>query len=452
MKIAASFSMGRLAPKHNLNIDGIRGLSPNVTAQLIKDDIVIIDNLRTGSGTYQTIDEYTDRKLQPYSDQYNAKQRRQDRCITTGYSEWHRNNGTLSQGKGELAYEAVLQYGTHEDIGGEYYSPQTSPERKAELKAQFEQVYREWIADLQRDFPHMEIIYAVIHYSEVEGTPHCHVCLQPQADCSRGLSKQISIGRALAQDGIERLETRAEAEQAGGYQLARFYQHFHHHYQNPSLEKLGYEIKEEQHGLKHMEKDGYSVVIAQAHEQADSLVQAAQSRQEYVKAEIDKVKAQTMNLVHQAQEAAEAAKTEKAKAEEAQALAQLEQAKAEAQAEAIRQEAEAAQMEKQRAEQARILAEQERAKVEAETGAFKQRTRAEAYARCAELEGQLVQAQAYINEQEGIIAKLRDKMEQVKMYLMEFNAVQHFYDWVMQFYPTQQEQEISHDDYDTRSR
>ena len=159
-----------------------------------------------------------------------------------------------------------------------------------------------------------------------------------------------------------------------------------------------------------------------------------------------------MNLVHQAQEAAEAAKTEKAKAEEAQALAQLEQAKAEAQAEAIRQEAEAAQMEKQRAEQARILAEQERAKVEAETGAFKQRTRAEAYARCAELEGQLVQAQAYINEQEGIIAKLRDKMEQVKMYLMEFNAVQHFYDWVMQFYPTQQEQEISHDDYDTRSR
>ena len=129
-----------------------------------------------------------------------------------------------------------------------------------------------------------------------------------------------------------------------------------------------------------------------------------ESRQEYVKAEIDKVKAQTMNLVHQAQEAAEAAKTEKAKAEEAQALAQLEQAKAEAQAEAIRQEAEAAQMEKQRAEQARILAEQERAKVEAETGAFKQRTRAEAYARCAELEGQLAQAQAYINEQEGIIA------------------------------------------------
>lgn len=452
MKIAASFSMGRLAPKHNLNIDGIRGLSKNVTPVLIKDDVVILDNLRTRNGTYQTIDEYTDSKLQPCIDQYNAKQTRQDRRITTGYSEWHRNNGTLSQGKGELAYEAVLQYGTHEDLGGEYYSPQTSPERKAELKAQFEQVYREWVADLQRDFPHMELVYAVIHFSEEEGTPHCHVCLQPVADCSRGLSKQVSIGRALAQDGIERLESRAEAEQAGGYQLARFYQKFHHEYQNPTLEKLGYEVKLEQHGIKHMDKDGYSVVIAQAHEQADSLVQAAQSRQKFVNAEIDKVKAQTMNLVYQAQEAAEAAKTEKAKAEEAQALAQLERARAEAQAEAVRQEAEAAQMDKQRAEQARILAEQERAKVEAETSEFKQRTRAEANARAVELEWQLSQAQAYIAEQEGMIAKLRDKLEQVKMYLMEYNTVQHFYEWVMRFYPPQQEQEISHDDYETRSR
>lgn len=58
MKIAASFSMGRLAPKHNLNIDGIRKLSPNVTPALIKDDVVIVDNLRTGSGTYLSIDDY----------------------------------------------------------------------------------------------------------------------------------------------------------------------------------------------------------------------------------------------------------------------------------------------------------------------------------------------------------------------------------------------------------
>ena len=122
MKVAASMSVGRLAPKHSLDIDGIRAISPNVTPSLIKDDVVIIDRLKRPDGSHMTIEEYTDQTFQPYIDQYNAKQRRKDRQIQTGYCEWHRSNGTLSQGKGELAYEAVLQYGTHEDIGGEYYA------------------------------------------------------------------------------------------------------------------------------------------------------------------------------------------------------------------------------------------------------------------------------------------------------------------------------------------
>ena len=276
MKIAASMSVGRLAPKHSLDIDGIRAISPNVTPELIKDDIIIIDRLKRPDGSHMTIEEYTDQTFQPYIDQYNAKQRRKDRQVQTGYCEWHRSNGTLSQGKGELAYEAVLQYGCHDDLGGEYYSPDTTPERKAQLRAEFEGVYRQWVTDLERDFPHMTIVFAVAHFSEVEGTPHLHVCLQPQADCSRGLAKQVSIGRALAQDGIERLDSREEAQQAGGYQLARFYQRFHHEYQNPSLQRLGYEIKAEQHGLKHMEKDGYAVVM----EQANKIVQESKERAE----------------------------------------------------------------------------------------------------------------------------------------------------------------------------
>ena len=280
MKVAASMSVGRLAPKHSLDIDGIRSISPNVTPSLIKDDIVFIDRLRRPDGSHMTIEEYTDQTFQPYIDQYNSKQRRKDRQIQTGYCEWHRGNGTLSQGKGELAYEAVLQYGSHDDLGGEYYSPDTSPERKAQLRAEFEGVYRQWVADLERDFPHMTLVFAVAHFSETEGTPHLHVCMQPQADCSRGLAKQVSIGRALAQDGIERLDSRAEAEQAGGYQLARFYQRFHHEYQNPTLQRLGYEIKAEQHGLRHMEKDGYSVVMEQATQEADKIVQESRERAE----------------------------------------------------------------------------------------------------------------------------------------------------------------------------
>ena len=129
MKIAASMSVGRLAPKHSLNIDNIRVISKNVTPKLIKNDVILIDRLKGQNGKHMTIEEYTDQHFQPYIDQYNAKQRRKDRQIQTGYCEWHRGNGTLSQGKGELAYEAVLQYGTHEDIGGEYYAATTSQER-----------------------------------------------------------------------------------------------------------------------------------------------------------------------------------------------------------------------------------------------------------------------------------------------------------------------------------
>ena len=298
MKIAASMSVGRLAPKHSLNIDGIRTISKNVTPKLIKNDVILIDRLRSQDGKHLTIEEYTDQHFQPIIDQYNAKQRRKDRQIQTGYCEWHRGNGTLSQGKGELAYEAVLQYGTHEDIGGEYYSLNTSAERKAELQEEFEAVYCEWVESLQRDYPHLTILYAVIHFSEVEGTPHLHICFQPEADCTRGLAKQVSIGRALAQDGIERIDTRAEAEQAGGFQLARFYQRFHHEYQNPTLQRLGYEIKAETHGLKHMEKDGYAVVMADAQQKAQKLVQTAEQRKQRVEEETDRIKRKTLNAVY----------------------------------------------------------------------------------------------------------------------------------------------------------
>ena len=81
MEVAASMSVGRLAPKHSLDIDGIRAISPNVNPSLIKDDVVIIDRLKRPDGSHMTIEEYTDQTFQPYIDQYNAKQRRRDRQI-----------------------------------------------------------------------------------------------------------------------------------------------------------------------------------------------------------------------------------------------------------------------------------------------------------------------------------------------------------------------------------
>ena len=390
MKVAASMSVGRLAPKHSLDIDGIRAISPNVTPELIKDDVVIIDRLRRPDGSHMTIEEYTDQQFQPYIDQYNAKQRRKDRQIQTGYCEWHRSNGTLSQGKGELAYEAVLQYGSHDDLGGEYYSPDTTLERKAQLRAEYEGVYRRWVADLERDFPHMTLVFAVAHFSETEGTPHLHVCMQPQADCSRGLAKQVSIGRALAQDGIERLDSREEAKQAGGYQLARFYQRFHHEYQNPSLQRLGYEIKAEQHGLKHMEKDGYAVVM----EQADKIVQESRERAEIT------------------EKARKAAQKDLDLLETKQLMVELEVDEATQTAEAARQAAQ--------------RAIQQKAEAEANKAAIQAQARYEAEATVRQLEAEIQEKNSIIHSLSAECEKLKTKLSRLRDYLQERNILGEF--------------------------
>ena len=394
MKIAASMSVGRLAPKHSLDIDGIRAISPNVTLSLIKDDVVIINRLKRPDGSHMTIEEYTDQAFQPYIDQYNAKQRRKDRQIQTGYCEWHRSNGTLSQGKGELAYEAVLQYGSHDDLGGEYYSPDTALERKAQLRAEYERVYRQWVADLERDFPHMTLVFAVAHFSETEGTPHLHVCMQPQADCSRGLAKQVSIGRALAQDGIERLDSREEAKQAGGYQLARFYQRFHHEYQNPSLQRLGYEIKAEQHGLKHMEKDGYAVVM----ERADKIVQESRERAEIT------------------EKARKAAQKDLDLLETKQLMVELEVDEATQTAEAARQAAE-------RAIQSKVEA-------QATEAAIRAQARYEAEATVRQLEAEIQEKNSIIHSLSAECEKLKTKLSRLREYLQEKHILEGFLQWV----------------------
>ena len=412
MKIAASMSVGRLAPKHSLNIDGIRAISPNVSPFLIKEDVVIIDRLKRTDGSHMTIEEYTDQTFQPYIDQYNAKQRRKDRQIQTGYCEWHRNNGTLSQGKGEMAYEAVLQYGCHDDLGGEYYSPDTTPERKAQLRAEFERVYRQWVADLERDFPHMTIVFAVAHFSEVEGTPHLHVCLQPQADCTRGLAKQVSIGRALAQDGIERLDSRAEAEHAGGYQLARFYQKFHHEYQNPSLRRLGYEIKTEQHGFKHMEKDGYSVILEQAQQEADKITQESRKQLEI---------------------------TEKAKKQAKKDLDILETKQLFAEMELENQKQKATEA-AQNAEQARLAAEQaiqRKAEAQAAEAAIREQARYEAETTIRLLEAQLHEKDNIIHELLVETEKMKYKISKLREYLQEKKIIENFMAWLKGVVPKQ---------------
>lgn len=249
MKIGASFSVGRVAYSHDMRISN----TSNVDLSLSQDNITLVDVLRGRS-----IEEYTNEKMQPVIDAYNEKQKRSDRKINTDYCTYFNSQ----KNHGQLVYEAVLQFGEHETLGGEYYSPTTPIRRKEELKRQFLKVYHQTLSDMRRDFPHMEIVYAVIHFDEPLGTPHMHVAFQPIGEnYKQGLSKQVSVGNALSCDGIERLKSRAEAQELGGYQLSRFYKTIRHKYLNRILtEDYGYEIKEEQHGIKHDEPDIFKAV------------------------------------------------------------------------------------------------------------------------------------------------------------------------------------------------
>ena len=239
----------------------------------------------------------------------------------------------------------------------------------------------------------MTLVFAVAHFSETEGTPHLHVCMQPQADCSRGLAKQVSIGRALAQDGIERLDSREEAKQAGGYQLARFYQRFHHEYQNPSLQRLGYEIKAEQHGLKHMEKDGYAVVM----EQADKIVQESRERAEIT------------------EKARKAAQKDLDLLETKQLMVELEVDEATQTAEAARQAA-------QRAIQQKVEAEASKAAIQAQA-------RYEAETAVRELEAQLWEKNSIIHALQAETDKLKQKVFALKEFLEERSIFETFLSW-----------------------
>lgn len=444
-------SVGRLAPKHSLDLEVVRPMSKNVDKALIKDDIILIDRLQGRS-----IEEYTNDRFRPVIDAYNKKQKRKDRRINCDYVEWHKNNGTLSQGAGQLAYEAVLQYGTHEDLGGEYYSPDTSPERKEEIKQEYLSVYKEWVGILQEKYPHMELLYAAIHMSEPAGTIHLHTCFQPVGDCTRGLSQQVSIGRALTQDGIERISSREEAKQAGGYQLARFYKEFHHKYQNPTLQRLGYEIKEEKHGIKHMEKDGYAVVMEQAEKKAQEIVKAAETRKERVNVETEKIKVQTLELVKQKhdevkhlEQKKQVAKKEldeietkamfaamdiKTKQKEAstKALATLEQANEEAEhiianaSSKALEAVEAAKKAKLDAEQA----ERKKAAAIAAEAAIRTEAKQAAEIEVRELKAQLKEKDSVINKLNAKIGELSEKLTKLRQYLQEKNILQNFLSWV----------------------
>ena len=248
MEMSGSFSRGRVAYEHDVRITKTKSVDEKRTG----DNLVIEDNIQDfiaqGMSQKKAIEAYINQEMQPFIDEYNSKQKREDRKIKVPYCEYWKTNDKVNHGK--LTYEFVGQIGEHETNGRGFYEA-TGEERERQVKI-YRATYKNCVEEFKKRYPHMRVLWATVHLDEPGGTPHFHICCVPIGEgYKQGLSHQVSIGNALACDGIERAMTRWE-----GFQMTRMYDDVITNIVKPKIAKLfpTAKIKEVVHGRLHKTK------------------------------------------------------------------------------------------------------------------------------------------------------------------------------------------------------
>lgn len=210
-----SMSVGRVAIMHDIRAE----YSANVDPTRTHNNEIFVDRLKAFN---YDIEAYTNNRFQHAIDTYNAKQRREDRKKNKPYTEllaeenakllakakYNREHGinTSVRKPTKLAHEYVLQIGDKNTNGA--LDPNT------DMKANREYA-RQVVEEIQRKYPHANILLATYHADEA--TPHLHLLIQFVGDdYKQGLPEQISMSKALEQDGFERSQNR------GNYAINRF--------------------------------------------------------------------------------------------------------------------------------------------------------------------------------------------------------------------------------------
>lgn len=243
--MSGSFSRGRASYDHDVRITKTK----NVDKERSSDNLVIEDNIKEfikqGMSQKEAVEAFINREMQPYIDEYNSKQKREDRKIKVPYCDYWKTNDKINGGK--MLYEFVGQIGEHKTNGTEYYDAKGV--EKEVLKALYQDTYENIVKEFKEKYPHMKVLWCTVHLDEPNGTPHFHIACVPIGEgYKQGLSHQVSIGNALACDGIERAKTRQE-----GFQMTRMYDDIITNTIKPKIEMLfpDAEIKEVIHGRLH---------------------------------------------------------------------------------------------------------------------------------------------------------------------------------------------------------
>ena len=125
--------------------------------------------------------------------EYNAKQKRNDRKITTGYYEdqfgrGYSPNVVTSADKRHSFYEDIVQIGDMKDTGVGTVDAEIAKE-----------VLTEYMNGFEQRNPNFKVFCAVLHMDEA--TPHLHIDYVPVGHYSRGITVQNGIAQALKEMG-----------------------------------------------------------------------------------------------------------------------------------------------------------------------------------------------------------------------------------------------------------
>ncbi len=172
MKRTISAMVGKGSVNHNsrkfhaANTDPTRS---NLNKEYINEDIRAV--------YHEIFDEAVER--------YNAKQTRQDRCITDYYEK-------IRSGKQEKPFhELILQIGNKDDCGA------ATPDGEKAA-----QILDEYMRRFQERNPTLRVFSAHLHMDEA--TPHLHIDFVPYTTGSkRGLDTRVSLKQALAALGFK---------------------------------------------------------------------------------------------------------------------------------------------------------------------------------------------------------------------------------------------------------
>ena len=407
MELAASFSTGKPAYGHDVK----NRTKKNIDQRLSKDNIILKDVLQGKS-----IEKYTDELMQPVIDKYNEKQQKESRKIKTSYTEWHKSNKTLQ--KTQLVYEAVAQIGEHENLGKMYY--EAEGEKREKLHRYFEEQYKKVLEDFEKNYPHLKVMWAAIHFDEPAGTPHLHIAFQPIGSFEKqGLSYKVSIGRALEQDGIERVKDRKEAQRLGGYQLTKLYHQIRKEMEK-ELIRQGHTIKEPTKGKKHTTLEEWEAIQElnkekeRAKKEAEAYITYEQELKDIKEAASrpreDPDKVQRVQVKDGAFKKKEVIQMDEQT---------FESYKASADVKAIERRVESKIKEQEKAAQRLIqgLTTEKEEQLQSQV---------------QDLQKQLKQAQEKIKEKDKIIKLMKTKMELVKEFMQNLNVMQKFKSWYEQ--------------------